>query len=208
MKVKLLSYLPDEKTFEDLRKRGLSRREWLKHATFTFSIEGASRSCTHQLVRHRMASYLQQSQRFVELGKNSYVTPPRIKANEKSRKMYDGLMGVIWDGYEKLIKAGVPVEDARFVLPNAAVTNITMTASAESLMNFFKLRCCMHAQWEIRELANQMLREVKKVAPFLFADAGPWCKMIGVCPEKDTSCVFYKNRRGKKPIFQSGDEGG
>ena len=191
MKVKLLSYLPDEKTFNRLRKRGLSNKEWLKHAIFTFSIEGISRACSHQLVRHRMASYLQQSQRYVKLGRDSFVTPPKINANKPARKMYDELMRTIWEKYEKLLEAGVPVEDARFVLPNAAKTNIVMTINANSLFNFFGLRCCLHSQWEIRKLANEMLREVRRVAPYLFADAGPWCKTTGVCPEKDSSCVFY-----------------
>ena len=191
MKVKLLNYLPNKKTFTRLRKRGLHKQEWLKHATFTFSIEGISRSCSHQLVRHRMASYLQQSQRFVKLDKNSYVTPPKINASATARKTYDKLMNTIWEKYEKLLEAGVTVEDARFVLPNATKTNMTMTVNADSLLNFFKLRCCLHAQWEIRKLANEMLKEVKRVAPSIFANAGPWCKTLGVCPERDTSCVLY-----------------
>lgn len=191
MKVKLLSHLPDEKTFNRLRKRGLGDHEWLKHATFTFSIEGISRACSHQLVRHRMASYLQQSQRYVKLDKDSFVTPPKINANEPAKKMYDELVRTIWEKYEKLLEAGVPVEDARFVLPNAAKTNIVVTINANSLFNFFELRCCLHSQWEIRKLANEILREVKRVAPFIFADAGPWCRTMGICPENDSSCVFY-----------------
>lgn len=153
---------------------------------------------SHQLVRHRMASYLQQSQRYVKLDRDGFVTPPKINANEPARKMYDELMRTIWEKYEKLLKAGVPVEDARFVLPNAAKTNIVVTINANSLFNFFELRCCLHSQWEIRKLANEMLREVKRVAPSIFADAGPWCKTMGVCPEKDSSCVFYSKYVGKR----------
>jgi len=138
-----------------------------------------------------MASYLQQSQRFVKLSKNSYVTPPKINASDAARKTYDELMNTIWEKYEKLLEAGVTVEDARFMLPNAAKTNMTMTVNADSLLNFFKLRCCLHAQWEIRKLANEMLKEVKRVAPSIFANAGPWCKTLCVCPERDTSCVLY-----------------
>lgn len=198
MKVKLLGYLPDEKTFNRLRERGLDDQEWLKHGTFTFNIEGISRATSHQLVRHRMASYLQQSQRFVKLDGDSYVTPPKISASKTARKKYDELMRAIWDKYKKLLEAGVPVEDARFVLPNAAKTNIVMTVNAGFLLNFFKLRCCLHSQWEIRKLAGLMLREVKKIAPLIFSNAGPWCKAMGICPENDTSCAFYSKYVGKK----------
>ena len=191
MRVELLSRFPDKETYNRLRKLGLDDRELLKHSAFTFSIQGISRACSHQLVRHRMASYLQQSQRYVKLDRKSFVVPPKINSNRRAREVYLKHLGSIWNGYEKLLGLGIPVEDARFLLPNAAKTNIAMTIKADSMLNFFRLRCCLHAQWEIRKLANKMLEEVKKVAPRMFAKAGPWCKMEGVCPEKDVMCVFY-----------------
>ena len=86
---------------------------------------------------------------------------------------------------------GIPAEDARFVLPNAACTNIIVTMNARSLINFFELRCCLHAQWEIRQLANKMLKEVKKIAPTIFKNAGPTCKTKKICPENKKDCPLY-----------------
>lgn len=162
----------------------------LEHLSFTFSIEGISRACSHELVRHRIASYSQQSQRHVKMERD-YTTPPTIARNQTARKLYDDHIGSAWKVYGKLLKMNVPPEDARFVLPNAARTNLVMTMNARSLLNFFELRCCMHAQWEIRALAYRILREVKKVAPSIFKNAGPPCVHRGICPENDTSCKLY-----------------
>jgi thymidylate synthase (FAD) len=162
----------------------------IEHASFTFSIEGISRACSHELVRHRIASYSQQSQRHIRLEKD-YVTPQTIAEGQTARKLYDDHMGSAWEVYMKLLEMNIPPEDARFVLPNAARTNLVMTINARSLLNFFELRCCMHAQWEIRALAHRMLREVKKVAPLMFKNAGPPCIHGGICPEGDTSCKLY-----------------
>jgi thymidylate synthase (FAD) len=145
----------------------------IEHTCFTFAISDVSRSLTHQLVRHRIASYAQQSQRYVNLNDPCYVTPPKIIKNNIMKKAYDETMENIWSQYNKLIEMGIPAEDARFVLPNATCTNIIVTMNARSLMNFFELRCCQHAQWEIRQLANKMLKEVKKIAPTIFKKAGP-----------------------------------
>jgi thymidylate synthase (FAD) len=100
-------------------------------------------------------------------------------------------MGVIWDQYNKLLKMKIPAEDARYLLPNATCTNIMVTMNARSLLNFFELRCCLHAQWEIRLLANKMLQEVKKVAPIIFKNTGPSCKTKQICPEKKKNCSLY-----------------
>jgi thymidylate synthase (FAD) len=100
-------------------------------------------------------------------------------------------MQVIWEHYNKLLELDIPAEDARYVLPNATCTNIMVTMNARSLHNFFELRCCLHAQWEIRMLANKMLQEVKKVAPTIFHNAGPTCKTKGFCPEKKKDCPLY-----------------
>jgi thymidylate synthase (FAD) len=163
----------------------------IEHASFTFAISDVSRSLTHQLVRHRIASYSQQSQRYVNLHEPNYVIPPLISKNNKTKKAYEKTMEVIWEHYNKLLQLNIPAEDARYVLPNATCTNIMVTMNARSLYNFFELRCCLHAQWEIRMLANKMLQEVKKVAPTIFHTAGPTCKTKGFCPEKKKDCPFY-----------------
>jgi thymidylate synthase (FAD) len=163
----------------------------VEHASFTFAISDVSRALTHQLVRHRIASYSQQSQRYVNLTEPSYVIPPSIMKNKKMRKAYDDTMQLIWEQYNKLLNLGIPAEDSRYVLPNATCTNIMVTMNARSLLNFFELRCCLHAQWEIRECANHMLTEVKKVAPLIFKDAGPSCKTRQVCPENKKTCPLY-----------------
>ena len=163
----------------------------IEHTSFTFAISDVSRSLTHQLVRHRIASYAQQSQRYVNLNEPNYVTPPKIAENKEMKKAYDETMGNIWKEYNKLLVLGIPAEDSRYVLPNATCTNIVVTMNARSLLNFFELRCCLHAQWEIRRLANKMLQEVKKVAPTIFKNAGPACKSKGICPENKKDCPLY-----------------
>lgn len=163
----------------------------IEHTCFTFAISGVSRSLTHQLVRHRIASYAQQSQRYVNLTEPNYVTPPKIVKNTKMKKAYEETMDLIWDQYNKLLEMGIPAEDARYVLPNAACTNIIVTMNARSLLNFFELRCCLHAQWEIRSLANKMLTLVKEQAPTIFKNAGPPCKSKGICPENKKDCPLY-----------------
>lgn len=163
----------------------------IEHTCFTFAISDVSRSLTHQLVRHRIASYAQQSQRYVDFKDPNYVTPPKIAKNKQMKKAYDETMKNIWKEYSKLLDLGIPAEDSRFVLPNAACTNIMVTMNARSLLNFFELRCCLHAQWEIRQLANKMLQEVKKAAPTIFKKAGPACKSKGICPENKKDCSLY-----------------
>ena len=163
----------------------------IEHASFTFAISDVTRSLTHQLVRHRLASYSQQSQRYVNLTEPSYVIPPTIQKNKNMKNAYEDTMRVIWQQYNKLLEMDIPAEDARYVLPNATCTNIMVTMNARSLLNFFELRCCLHAQWEIRFLANKMLAEVKKVAPVIFKNAGPSCKTKGICPEKKKNCPLY-----------------
>ena len=163
----------------------------IEHTSFTFAISDVSRSLTHQLVRHRIASYAQQSQRYVNLNEPNYVTPPKINKNKEMKKAYDITMKNIWQEYNKLLDLGIPAEDSRYVLPNATCTNIIVTMNARSLLNFFELRCCQHAQWEIRQLANKMLKEVKKVAPIIFKNAGPVCKVRGICPENKKDCSLY-----------------
>jgi thymidylate synthase (FAD) len=158
----------------------------IEHAYYTFSIEGVSRTMTHQLVRHRMASFSQQSQRYVSLLDPEYVIPESIKKDEESKKIFVEAMDKAWESYQKLAEK-VPVEDARYVLPNACETNIVVTMNARELMHFFSLRCCNRAQAEIREVADEMLRLVKEVSPSIFKDAGAPC-VRGPCTEGKMSC--------------------
>lgn len=166
----------------------------LEHASFTFAIDGISRACSHQLVRHRLASYSQQSQRYVPLSdgqKNDYVTPGSLADNpllkQALQEDYAATMEYLTGVYQRLIEAGIPAEDARFLLPNATTTRLVLTMNARALHHFFSLRCCTRAQWEIRDLANEMLRQCRRVAPVLFENAGPACKR-GPCPEGPKSC--------------------
>ena len=165
---------------------GMGHLSVVEHAHFTFSIEGVSRALTHQLVRHRIASYSQQSQRYVSMDRAEYVVPPSLSKDPETEKLYGKAMDDAWKAYRELAQR-VPKEDARYVLPNACHTNITMTMNARELWHFFRLRCCRRAQWEIRLMAWKMLEEAKKVAPILFADAGPGCYR-GSCPEGEYSC--------------------
>lgn len=156
----------------------------LEHATFTFAIEGISRACSHQLVRHRMASYSQQSQRYVNMDKFSTMVPPTIRdASDDIFNEFYSLMIAITNTYASFIERGIPEEDARYILPNACCTNIIVTMNARELRHFFSLRCCERAQWEIKQVAEMMLALVREVAPTLFDDAGAQCKSLGYCPE-------------------------
>ena len=181
-----------------------------EHASFTFFIEGVSRALSHQLVRHRIASYSQQSQRYVNMDNFEYVTPHTILDVADSFDMgdeypsneplfaWDWIMREINDLYRALIDKGVPEEDARYILPNACCTNITMTMNARELRHFFRLRCCSRAQWEIRQLAYIMLNYCKEKAPVLFEDAGPSCAVTGRCPEGKKSCGEPMKRKVKE----------
>lgn len=161
----------------------------LEHVSFTFAIEGVSRVLTHQLVRHRIASYSQQSQRYVKAHNFETIMPHSIAAVPEAKAKFEACMRQLQEVYNDLADHyGIPAEDARYVLPNAAETKIVCTFNARSLYNFFMLRCCNRAQWEIRELAWRMLVECRKVAPVLFEKAGPNCVARGICTEGKMSC--------------------
>jgi thymidylate synthase (FAD) len=172
----------------------------LEHASFTFAVEGVSRSLTHQLVRHRIASYSQQSQRYVREDDFEYIIPPTIQSSPESLALFKRTMADINQAYMALREL-VPQEDARYVLPNACESKVVFTFNARSLFNFFQHRLCTRAQWEIRRLAKLMLEEVRVQAPVLFAKAGPTCETEGVCYEGDMSCgrvPTIKKRFGAK----------
>lgn len=176
----------DAEKFID-KLKGMGHESPLEHVSFTFAIEGVSRTLTHQLVRHRIASYSQKSQRYVSENDFEYIVPPSIARDSQAKEKFENLMCTIRQAYNELASMDIPKEDARYVLPNATETKIIVTMNARSLFNFFSLRCCTHAQWEIRQLANLMLAEVQKVAPILFKNAGASCKK-GYCPEEGRSC--------------------
>ena len=164
----------------------------LEHAVYTFEVKGVSRALTHQLVRHRMASYAQQSQRYVDMSEAVYIIPESIDkcltpATPDGCPLnieYVNAIRKCEEVYRKLVDAGINPEDARYVLPNACTTNIVITMNARELRHFFALRCCERAQWEIRELANKMLKICKEVSPTIFENAGPSCVQLGYCPEQ------------------------
>ncbi len=174
------------------RVRDAGHLSTFEHTMFTFGVSGVSRALTHQLVRHRHMSYEQKSQRYIKVkGQFEFVTPPSIAARPEINAKYDALMGQIAEFYGAALAAGTPPEDARFALPNAAETQIVITANARALLDFFTLRTCNNAQWEIRELAFAMLRLVKKVAPVLFVRAGATC-VRGYCNEPNgPDCPRY-----------------
>jgi thymidylate synthase (FAD) len=160
----------------------------LEHASYTFALSGVSRAMTHQLVRHRVASYNQQSQRYVSYGDGmKVVKPASIEAELAASVRFDALMGEIYEVYKDLIAAGVPAEDARYVLPNAKTSEIVVTMNVRELLHFFELRCCKRAQWEIREAADQMLALATETSPYIFMDAGASCRR-GVCKEGNMTC--------------------
>jgi len=170
----------------------------IEHASFTFAIEGISRSCSQHLIRHRIASYSQQSHRYVDLSKQelTYIMPPEVENNPKLRRRFQREVDEQEKKYNEMVKLGINPEDARYILPNGVETKIVVTMNARSLHNFFRLRCCQRAQWEIQALAWEMLRLVKKEAPDLFANAGPSCITEKICWEGNLSCGTWKKIKG------------
>ena len=179
----------------------------VEHVTFTFAIEGVSRALTHQLVRHRIASYSQQSQRYVDGSQCNYILPPAIARNAKAKARFERFMEEVGETYRELKslleedgRGAKSNEDARFVLPQAAETRIVVTMNCRSLLNFFAHRCCTRAQWEIRKVAQGMLELCREVLPQVFEKAGAPCEKLGYCPEgKKFTC-------GRYPLLKKNDE--
>lgn len=226
--------LTEEKTtaFVDMLA-SLGHASPTEHATFTFGIEGISRACSHQLVRHRIASYSQQSQRYVSGTSFEFITPPEIEDDEHCNELYQKVIDIQRNAYAEIrdalvvkyiksetgkdysgsdaeiiesfkledkVKCSAFIkkanEDARYLLPNACTTKIVCTFNVRSLENFFAHRCCNRAQWEIRDVAEQMLLICKEVAPTLFKHSGPSC-LRGACPEGNMTCGKIKEVRAK-----------
>lgn len=212
MEVSLLAWTPDclkvmytaaktctsQKTPQTIWKNDTSKEKEIKllkkiykeghhsifeHCFFTFAISGISRTCSHQLVRHRIASYAQQSQRYVDMSKEPFVIPPSVKKNAKKR--FEKILQEAKEVYQKLSKE-IPKEDARFILPQAVQTNLVMTLNLREMMVISKERLCLRAQWEIRQLITKMKEEIKKIEPFLAELLQPKCIHLGYCPEEET----------------------
>lgn len=141
----------------------------MDHVVYMFEIEDCSRVTTHQLVRHRAASYDQESQRFSAATREGVVTPPSIQSNEAAYKAYDDALKLVYAAYEKMVAAGIPKEDARYILPSAIKTKMVMTLSARSLMHMVWQRTALQAQWEIRELATTLHSLAREATPDLWA---------------------------------------
>lgn len=199
----------------------------IEHVNFTFGIEDVSRSLLAQITRHRLASFSVRSQRYVREKTNNFVIPPQIENDSEAKTIYLEILADVFEKYEKLteilynkyfkellssgknekqaksIAEKKAIEDARYVLPNASYTNIVMTMNARSLLNFFKLRCCNRAQWEIRALAEDMYKLCFMVAPGLFLKAGPDCTS-GPCSEGKMACGNIKEVREKYERIKNG----
>jgi thymidylate synthase (FAD) len=160
----------------------------LEHASYTFAIDGVSRALTHQLVRHRVASFNQQSQRYVTYSSEPEIVLPQTIADDpEARAAFDTAIDVAYATYARLVEAGIPAEDARYVLPNACIAKIVVTMNIRELLHFFEVRCCNRAQWEIQKLARRMLDLVEPTAPYIFMDAGAACRR-GSCREGKMTC--------------------
>lgn len=217
----LLDGLDQQKSRDFVRKlASLGHESPTEHVSFTFGIEGVSRALLAQITRHRIASFSVQSQRYVRLNEFEFVTPEMVEQDQQSQEAFSEAMeqageqyrriaAVLKDGHiRRLMKEGLDekiatrqaekmaIEDARFVLPNACTTKMMVTMNARSLNNFFRHRCCQRAQWEIRNLADEMLRLVYPIAPSLFENSGPGC-VKGPCPEGAMSCSKVSQMREK-----------
>ena len=213
----LLEGLTEEKTVSFVERLSqLGHESPVEHASFTFAIEGVSRSLLAQITRHRLASFSVQSQRYVRLDDFEYVTPPAIledeealqifqEAMERDAKTYEALSDRLKAKYEKeYLEQGLTekaaankaekraIEDARFVLPNACTTKMVMTMNTRSLRHLFNIRCCNRAQWEIHQMADEILKLAYQAAPSLFKNAGPSCVALGYCPEGKMTCGKMK----------------
>ena len=174
MRVKLLYHTDVARLKEVMAQRGVvfEPEALMDHIVYMFEIEDCSRVTTHQLVRHRAVSYDQESQRFSAATREGVVTPPTIQSNEAAYTAYDEALKTVYSAYEKMVAAGVPKEDARYILPSAIKTKHVMTHSARSLMHLVWQRTALQAQWEIRELATSLLASAKAATPEL------WMKII------------------------------
>ncbi|MCO6041703.1 FAD-dependent thymidylate synthase [Thermococcus alcaliphilus] len=206
-------------TMEDVKKHlpkvlGYGHESILEHAVFTFAIEGCSRICSHQLVRHRLASYTQQSMRYIKINlqdvEETFVIPEGIKENPELYEKWKKLMKEAIELYEETYAKGIHQEDARFILPQAVRTKIVVTMNLRELKHFLGFRACERAQWEIREVAWKMLEEIAKreeLKPIIkWAKLGPRCIALGYCPERELmppGCLKMTKEKWKRLFDES-----
>ena len=195
-----------EKTTEEVRKRLIKQviesghTSTLEHASFTFAIDGVSRVTEIHLIRHRIASFSIQSGRYVKRGDAAYRIPPKIKAL-KDKKLLDKYTKHLENTqklYNELVEAEIPAEDARYCQPQSIQVKIVMSMNARELLHFFSLRTCTRAQWEVQEVARLMFKEVRKVAPTIFENAGAPCISEKICNQGKLSCGIWKNIKGAR----------
>lgn len=185
----LLETMSDEAIKRVLRTiLGSGHLSTLEHASYTFAIDGVSRAMTHQLVRHRLASYNQQSQRYVSFEEEpEFIIPPHVAEDPEKKARFEKACTDAFSNYRALVLEGVAPEDARYLLPNATETKIVVTMNIRELLHFFELRCCNRAQWEIQAVAMEMLALAEPTAPYIFMDAGASCRR-GPCREGKMTC--------------------
>ena len=188
MKAELLTYTPLARVQNAFPE--LTIEQILPHLNYSFAVEKVSRACSHQLVRHRIASFSQQSQRYITVKRLSEktVVPLSIGTNNDFAELIESAS----ETYQSLVESGIPREDARFVLPNATETSLLMTMDGKALLHFLGLRTCNRAQWEVRALADMMLDQLRVVEPSIFNNAGPYCYQLGYCPEGRHTCGRIK----------------
>lgn len=190
----------DKETRQRLIKQvlGSGHTSTLEHASFTFGVEGISRVSEIQLIRHRVGcSYSIQSGRYVKRGEAKFVIPVSIQNDKEILPRYRKILKEVQGLYNEMTDKGIKAEDARYLQPQSVQTKIVVTMNARALLHFFELRCCKRAQWEIQQLANLMLAEVRKVAPIIFEKAGASCVTTGICWEGEKmSCRLYKKIKG------------
>ena len=180
----------DEEKMLKLIKRviGSGHYSTIEHIQVSFAISNVSRACTHQLVRHRHMSFSQKSQRYVkEKGQFDYIIPPTIDKNPELREKFIAFMGKISDQYQEFVEAGIPAEDARFVMPNAAASSLVASLNLRELIHLANLRLCTRAQYEIRCLVKGMCDALIEKEPWLKEYLVPKCERFGFCDE-DKSC--------------------
>jgi thymidylate synthase (FAD) len=190
----------DKETRQRLIKQVLAsgHTSTLEHASFTFGIEGVSRVSEIQLIRHRVGcSYSIQSGRYVKRGEAKFVIPASVQSDKEILPKYKKILKEVQSLYNEMTDKGIKAEDARYLQPQSLQTKIVVTMNARALLHFFELRCCKRAQWEIQQMANLMLAEVRKVAPIIFEKAGASCVTTGICWEGEKmSCGLYREIKG------------
>ncbi len=193
--LELMEKISEQKRAELIRMVSASgHTSTTEHAAFVFAVEGISRAASHQLVRHRIASYSQESQRYVDLSKEPllYITPPKVRRSAEAVEVFKGQMEAAEAAYKDLLVRGVEPEDARYVLPNATETKIVVTMNSRAWGEFLQKRLCRRAQWEIRGMSMGIAHLLKSRAPKIFENVGPTCLTEGICWEGKMSCGLWQ----------------